>query len=379
MRDYVIRCSASELIGRSRASYLLPYCLCVFPLLPLRLSHVPSSHLRSWKGPHRRRLPRPRPRLLWRRRLHLLSLLYCYSSREHKPHRRQITTVHQRHLVIHLVYLWDHRAAFHCSISGRKVPRLPSTRRLPFFLIPAYYHISSDASKNKFVHLALQKTLSLALEAKGPAELEQALGAGLDVTIVGDNDFYSQQDQARIPSPIPHALAGLKRPSTFLQLKSRNLPVSMASLAAIPPFSPTGVALADVAKTGLGSSAALITSLVTALLVQAGLIAPGDLASASSRRLAHNVAQFVHCLAQGKVGSGFDVSAAAFGSQFYTRFSPAVLQPLMDDSARVPSSIPLPPCPDPVVACLSFVFFCSAARIRSCQYWRRRTKRGISP
>ena len=104
------------------------------------------------------------------------------------------------------------------------------------------------------------------------------------------------------------------------------------SLAEIPPFHPTGVELPDVAKTGLGSSAALIASLVTALLVQTGLIAPDQLASASSRRLAHNVAQFVHCLAQGKVGSGFDVSAAVFGSQLYTRFSPAVLQPLMDDS-----------------------------------------------
>jgi phosphomevalonate kinase len=125
-----------------------------------------------------------------------------------------------------------------------------------------------------------------------------------------------------------------------------------------------------VAKTGLGSSAALITSLVTALLVQAGLIASDELASVSSRRLAHNVAQFVHCLAQGKVGSGFDVSAAAFGSQFYTRFSPAVLQPLMDDLARVPPSLDPPPCcPDPVVACLSFrlFFFCSPARNRSCQ------------
>jgi phosphomevalonate kinase len=126
-----------------------------------------------------------------------------------------------------------------------------------------------------------------------------------------------------------------------------------------------------VAKTGLGSSAALITSLVTALLVQAGLIAPDELASASSRRLAHNVAQFVHCLAQGKVGSGFDVSAAAFGSQLYTRFSPAVLQPLMDDSARVPLSLDPPPlsCPDPVLACLSFFvfFFCSPAPNRSCQ------------
>jgi phosphomevalonate kinase len=121
-----------------------------------------------------------------------------------------------------------------------------------------------------------------------------------------------------------------------------------------------------VAKTGLGSSAALITSLVTALLVQTGLIAPDQLASASARHLAHNVAQFVHCLAQGKVGSGFDVSAAAFGSQFYTRFSPAVLQPLMDDSARVPSLLF-----DPIRlrAYRSFRSsrFCSRARNRSCQ------------
>lgn len=57
-------------------------------------------------------------------------------------------------------------------------------------------HPSADASTNKFVHLALQKTLSLALEKRGPAELGLALGAGLDITIVGDNDFYSQQDQA---------------------------------------------------------------------------------------------------------------------------------------------------------------------------------------
>ncbi|KAF8274552.1 Phosphomevalonate kinase [Lactarius quietus] len=179
--------------------------------------------------------------------------------------------------------------------------------RSPQFVNATWSYTCADASTNKFVHLALQKTLSLALEKKGSAELGRALGAGLDITIVGDNDFYSQQDQ----------------------LKSRGLPVELASLAQIPPFNPTGVALADVAKTGLGSSAALITSLVTALLVQTGLIAPDQLASASSRHFAHNVAQFVHCLAQGKVGSGFDVSAA-----------PSVLQPLMDDRVR---ASPLPP------------------------------------
>ena len=56
------------------------------------------------------------------------------------------------------------------------------------------------------------------------------------------------------------------------------------------------------------------------------------------RRLAHNLAQFVHCVAQGKVGSGFDVSAAVFGSHVYTRFDPAVIQNAMDDSSVSSSS-----------------------------------------
>ncbi|CAK9208385.1 unnamed protein product [Sphagnum troendelagicum] len=37
------------------------------------------------------------------------------------------------------------------------------------------------------------------------------------------------------------------------------------------------------------------------------------------------VSQAAHCAAQGKVGSGFDVSSAVFGSQRYVRFSPSVL------------------------------------------------------
>mmetsp|Transcript_16101 Transcript_16101/g.36755 ORF Transcript_16101/g.36755 Transcript_16101/m.36755 type:complete len:343 (+) Transcript_16101:3-1031(+) len=39
----------------------------------------------------------------------------------------------------------------------------------------------------------------------------------------------------------------------------------------------------------------------------------------------HSLAQLAHCAAQGKVGSGFDVCAAVYGSHRYTRFSPAVL------------------------------------------------------
>lgn len=139
---------------------------------------------------------------------------------------------------------------------------------------------------------------------------------------------YSLRQLAALYSPI----------TSHPQLASRNLPATIESLSQLPPFLPTGVRLPEVHKTGLGSSAALITSLVSSLLLHLGIIpansfdTQGGLESASEgRKLAHNVAQYVHCLAQGKVGSGFDVSSAVFGSQIYTRFDPQVIQPLMED------------------------------------------------
>lgn len=77
---------------------------------------------------------------------------------------------------------------------------------------------------------------------------------------------------------------------------------------------------------------------MTALLLHFGVITRDTIAehSGQDRRLAHNLAQFVHCLAQGKIGSGFDVAAAVFGSHLYTRFNPDVIKELMDEeSVRV--------------------------------------------
>ena len=122
------------------------------------------------------------------------------------------------------------------------------------------------------------------------------------------------------------------------------LPRTLKSLSSISPFCPTQVHLSDVHKTGLGSSAALITSLTACLLVHLSVIPAASLDEDDNddRRLAHNLAQFVHCVAQGKVGSGFDVSAAVFGSHVYTRFNPAVIQNAMDDSSVCPSSLEIP-------------------------------------
>lgn len=211
--------------------------------------------------------------------------------------------------------------------------------------------LDSD-SNNKFVQLALENTIKLAIELKGILTIQPALSHGIDIIIVGDNDFYSQRATVSVSPAYQTSLVVLIG-EVYLQLASMNLPRTWESLNKIKPFANTGVSLPDVHKTGLGSSAALITSLVSALLVHLSVLPASALASVKTgleimeqpitqhdvdgRKLAHNLAQYVHCLAQGKIGSGFDVSAAVFGSHMYTRFEPAVLQTLMDGSPVCPT------------------------------------------
>ena len=54
--------------------------------------------------------------------------------------------------------------------------------------------------------------------------------------------------------------------------------------------------------------------------------------------LLHNLAQYVHSLAQGKIGSGFDVSAAVHGSQTYRRFAVECLGDLLERGTAPVSS-----------------------------------------
>ena len=137
---------------------------------------------------------------------------------------------------------------------------------------------------NVFVQKTLQYVLTYLLHLQG------ALKAGLKITILADDDYYSHS-KARI----------------------------------LGTFTDFGVALQDAHKTGLGSSAALVTTLTAALLAK--FLSRGI---SSLRKIIHNLAQAAHCAAQGKVGSGFDVAAAVYGSCLYRRFSPSIIERIGD-------------------------------------------------
>ncbi|KAF8252336.1 phosphomevalonate kinase [Wilcoxina mikolae CBS 423.85] len=147
----------------------------------------------------------------------------------------------------------------------------------------------AGSSKNPFVETTIRYVLSY-LTASTPG-LSSSTHPGAVITIYADNDYYSQP-----PSNTP-----------------------------TPRFNNLNVPITSAHKTGLGSSAALTTAL-TACLLSTFSQPTIDLSSPETETKIHNLAQASHCAAQGKVGSGFDVAAAVFGSCVYHRFSPAILE-----------------------------------------------------
>ena len=198
-------------------------------------------------------------------------------------------------------------------------------------LLPRY---PSSHVTNAFVERALTLSLAYIRLSAGPDEFDRIIDAttrggevALSVKLRADNDFYSQVGT----------------------LRSRGMDLTPGNVSALEPFVPcpkvtdgaTGEEKLVVNKTGMGSSAALVTSLVGALLRYFGVVSlPGSgeggggggdrEAAENGLRICHNLAQVCHCSAQGKVGSGFDVSAAVWGSHVYRRFSKSVLAPLLD-------------------------------------------------
>ncbi|RAO68002.1 uncharacterized protein BHQ10_004014 [Talaromyces amestolkiae] len=151
----------------------------------------------------------------------------------------------------------------------------------------------NEGPRNPFVETSLNYALTYISYVADSKDL-----GSLSVTILADNDYYSDANQP-----------------TNSNRRNRGA------------FRDFGVKLEDAHKTGLGSSAALVTALVSALVMHRTMH-PDDLLAVRDKL--HNLAQAAHCAAQGKVGSGFDVGAAVFGSCSYRRFSPSILEGLGD-------------------------------------------------
>ncbi|KAJ8327498.1 phosphomevalonate kinase [Batrachochytrium dendrobatidis] len=195
---------------------------------------------------------------------------------------------------------WEYMIQFHdptCHDDQHQmgVPRITATSSTPF---------------NPFLETAL--SFSFYVLHHKLANLAQLVGKGIQMTVLADNDFYSQS----------------------ADLNRLGLELTATGLGQLPEFNSTHGTIAQVRKTGLGSSAAMTTSVIASLLAHYGVVnLSTDMTvrcenDTASLEILYNLAQTAHCVAQGKIGSGFDVSAAVVGTHRYRRFSPQILDPV---------------------------------------------------
>jgi phosphomevalonate kinase len=165
-----------------------------------------------------------------------------------------------------------------------------------------------SASGNEFVEKCIILTLYFIREFYGVEKFTEicssisASGKSIGIKLRADNDFYSQISK----------LNELKLPRTSSSLST------LDRFIACPLDPVTGELV--VAKTGMGSSAAMTTSLVAALLYWFEVVSISGSSSEEDLRIIHNLSQLAHAIAQGKIGSGFDVASAVYGTQLYRRF-----------------------------------------------------------
>ncbi|KAF5659241.1 phosphomevalonate kinase [Fusarium heterosporum] len=158
--------------------------------------------------------------------------------------------------------------------------------------------VGAQISHNPFVETTLSYALTYIDRIAGQRSSHSMTSARL--IILADNDYYS------------HSESESTRTGRFAKFP---------------------VTLGDANKTGLGSSAALVTSLTASLLAHYLPEDLFDIRSDHGKKTLHNLAQAAHCAAQGKVGSGFDVATAVYGSCRYRRFSPETLSKIPEPGA----------------------------------------------
>jgi phosphomevalonate kinase len=189
-------------------------------------------------------------------------------------------------------------------------------------------HIAPSAD-NQTVNPFVEKTLRVCLLYIQPPPNPRP--AVIHITIQADNDFYSvlphlPSSQDGVVERTPDVVAGLPK---FLKC----------------PVDDDGRAIVN--KTGLGSSAALTTSLVGSLLYAFHQKQEdGDESTTNMNGIVHNLAQICHCYAQGKVGSGFDVSSACHGTHVYRCFPKCLLPDLLQQLEKQNEGSANPSSPD---------------------------------
>jgi phosphomevalonate kinase len=132
-----------------------------------------------------------------------------------------------------------------------------------------------NLSGNQFIEITLEITLALVEYLAGLRGDSLLFGRKYTLIINADNDFYSQRDT----------------------LTRMGLSPRMSNLGSLPENAHTGLPIKSVKKTGLGSSAALVTSVVAAVLSHFNVISSSI--NEQEKALIHNIAQYCHCLAQG--------------------------------------------------------------------------------
>ena len=97
----------------------------------------------------------------------------------------------------------------------------------------------------------------------------------------------------------------------------------------------------EKSKMGLGSSACLATTFSAALLIAAGIdVTAASDAMSSFREGLMLVASVAHCHAQGKIDSGFDVSAAIHSNHLFTRVDKQTLEAGIEKLALAAKPLP---------------------------------------
>eukprot|EP01060_Flectonema_neradi_P000017 TRINITY_DN10014_c0_g1_i1.p1 TRINITY_DN10014_c0_g1~~TRINITY_DN10014_c0_g1_i1.p1 ORF type:complete len:435 (+),score=75.35 TRINITY_DN10014_c0_g1_i1:115-1419(+) len=148
------------------------------------------------------------------------------------------------------------------------------------------WEFSNEQSISNFIAAAVKYGITEAAGMTVPDVIELELFA--------DNSFYSQANY----------------------LKSQGQEVTYNNLVNVPA---SNKIVGDLGKTGLGSSAGLTASIVGCLFEVLGKSA------LENKSDVHACAQRAHCAAQSKIGSGFDVATAVYGSCVYSRFSPSCI------------------------------------------------------